>query len=305
MRTRASRLTILLTLVPLLAIGLGAASGCGSQEEAAGGSDGTEALAHRARQVAAAWDGSTAAATWRAGYYPMGEEIQLPRGGWRSQVDKQAYEDQSFVLRGTLPDTERKEGRVTWPRYGSLTRPLRGANEVYKSLAGTRGSGKAHLVVTRAKLGEMNLATSRGLATVPAWLFTLDGYATPLKRAAAIPSKLPRPPIKPARDIPGYPISRLVRSAADGRSVTVIALHGVCDGGPEVSVLEASGSIVLSATVKYRKDTGDCTKQAKMQQVAVRLEHPLGDRVLLDAHTGRPILYRGLHGIPPTATAQR
>ncbi|MGW7082212.1 hypothetical protein ACWGH2_01760 [Streptomyces sp. NPDC054871] len=87
--------------------------------------------------------------------------------------------------------------------------------------------------------------------------------------------------------------------------MTVIALHGVCDDGSEVSVLETSGSAVLSAFVKDRKDAGDCTKQAKMQQVTVKLEHPLGDRVLLDAHTGRPILYRGLHGLAPTATGQR
>ncbi|MET8331562.1 hypothetical protein [Streptomyces sp. NPDC005181] len=234
----------------------------------------------------------------------MGETVQLPRGGLRSQADKQAYEDQSFVLRGKLPGTWPKDGRVTWAGGGSVTRPLAGADESYKTLAGAPVNGKPDLIVTGAKLGEMSVATSRGPATVPAWLFTLDGYAFPLKRAAAIPSKLPRPPIRPARDIPGYPINRLVRIAADGRSVTVVALHGVCDDGPVVDVLETSGSVVLSASVKYRRDGGDCTKQARMQQVTVKLERPVGDRVLLDAHTGQPVAAPG-HRLHHVATYAR
>ncbi|MFE4960347.1 hypothetical protein ACFRCW_42015 [Streptomyces sp. NPDC056653] len=297
MRIRASHSVNLLAVAALFAACLGAVSGCGSEKEADSRADVTT---DRARQVAAAWDGSTAAAAWRAGYYPMGETVQLPRGGLRSQADKQAYEDQSLVLRGKLPVTWPKDGRVTWARSGSVTRSLVGADESYKSLAGAGVNGKPHLTVTGAKLGEMSVATSRGPATVPAWLFTLVGYASPLKQAAAVPSKLPRPPIRPARDIPGYPINRLVRIAADGGSVTVVALHGVCDDGPEVDVLETRGSVVLSASVKYRKDGGDCTKQARTQQVTVKLERPVGDRVLLDAPTGRPVPYKGPHG--PSAT---
>ncbi|WP_327240838.1 hypothetical protein OG243_42415 [Streptomyces sp. NBC_01318] len=297
MRITASRSVNLLAVAALLAVCLGAVSGCGSEKEA-------DSRAHvatdRARQVAAAWDGSTAAAAWRAGYYPMGKTVQLPRGGLRSQADKQAYEDQSFVLRGKLPDTWPKDGQVTWAGSGSVTRSLVGADRSYNTLVGARVNGKSHLTVTGAKLGEMSVATSRGPATVPAWLFTLDGYASPLKRAAAVPSKLPRPPIRPDRGIPGYPVDRLVQIAADGRSVTVVALHGVCDDGPVVDVLETRGSVVLSASVKYLKDEGDCTKQARMQQVTVKLERPVGDRVLLDAPTGRPVRYKGPHGTSAT-----
>ncbi|WSA74473.1 hypothetical protein OG930_01795 [Streptomyces sp. NBC_01799] len=297
MRITASRSVNLLAVAALFTVCLGAVSGCGSEKEA-------DSRAHvatdRARQVATAWDGSTAAAAWRAGYYPMGETVQLPRGGLRSQADKQAYEDQSFVLRGKLPDTSPKDGQVTWAGSGSVTRSLVGADRSYKTLAGARVNGKSHLTVTGAKLGEMSVATSRGPATVPAWLFTLDGYASPLKRAAAVPSKLPRPPIRPARGIPGYPVDRLVQIAADGRSVTVVALHGVCDDGPVVDVLETRGSVVLSASVKYLKDEDDCTKQARMQQVTVKLERPVGDRVLLDAPTGQPVRYKGPHGTSAT-----
>jgi hypothetical protein len=297
MRIRASRLVSLLAGVALSAAGLGAGSGCGSQQEAGGG---TEVLAQRARQVAAAWDGSAAAAAWRVGFHPMGEVIQLPRGGLRSKADKQAYQDHSFVMEDKLPATWPKDGRVAWAGGGSLTRPLMGADESYKTLAGARVGGKPHLTVTGAKLGEMSVATSRGPAVVPAWLFTLEGYDSPLKRSAAVPSKLPRSPIRRALDVPGYPLNRLLQMSADGRSVTVVALHGVCDDGPVVDVLETRGSVVLSASVKDRRDGGDCTKQGRLQQVKMKLDRPVGDRVLLDAHTGRPVPYRPPHGPSPS-----
>ncbi|MFJ8927770.1 hypothetical protein ACIRLA_14445 [Streptomyces sp. NPDC102364] len=113
------------------------------------------------------------------------------------------------------------------------------------------------------------------------------------------PSKAPRPPVKPAHDLPGFPLNRLLQVSADGRSVTVVALHGVCDDGPRVDVLETRGSVVLSASVTGRGGERLCTKQGKLERVEVRLRKPLGDRVLLDAHSGSPVPYRGTHGLSP------
>lgn len=296
MRTRAMRSFSLLAAV--VALGL-TVSGCGDQPDRDAGGD-AAVVAHRARQVAAAWNGSAAAAAWRVGYHPMGDVIQLPRGGLRSKTDEQAYQDHSFVLQGKLPATGSKDGRVAWAGGASLTRPLAGAEESYKTLSGGRVGGQPHLTVTGAKLGTMTVTTSRGPATVPSWLFILDGYASPLKQAAVAPSKLPQPPLGQARDVPGYPLNQLVKIAADGRSVTVVALHGVCDDGPAVEVLETSGNVVLSSSVQHRKDGGYCTKQAKLQQVTVKLERPLGNRVLLDAHTGQPVPYKPEHGPSPS-----
>ncbi|NWF29565.1 hypothetical protein HW130_25485 [Streptomyces sp. PKU-EA00015] len=287
MHISTSRAADLLALVTLCT---GAVFGCGSEREA--GST-AEIAGNRARQVAAAWDGSQAADAWRAGYYPMGGAVQLPLGGLRSQADKRAYEAQNLLLQGELPTTWPKDGRVTWAGGTSLTRPLLGAKTAYTALARSRVEAKPHLTVTGAQLGEMTLATSRGPATVPAWLFTVRGYDAPLKIAAADPSKLPGSPIRPARDIPAgqlAPLDRLVQIEEDRRSLTVIAIHGACDDGPAVDVLETRGSVVLSASVKDPK-TGNCTAQAKTKHVTVKLERPVHDRVLLDAYTGRPVPY--------------
>lgn len=292
MRVRSPRSVGLLAAMTV-ALGLGTVSGCDSQQDA---DSGTGSLAQRARQVAAAWDGSAAAATWRAGYHPMGEVTQLPRGGLRSPADQRAYQDRSFVLRAELPTTRPPDGRVTWAKGGSLTRPLVAAADSYRPLGDVPADTEPHLTVTGAKLGEMHVTTSRGPATVPAWLFDLEGYDSPLKRPAVRPSKLPRPPIERARDLPGHPLDGLLRVSADGRSVTVIAAHGACDDGPTVDVHETSGSVVLAATVKNRKTQGLCTKQLKFQQVTVHLTHPLNPRPLLDAHTGQPPPDQPPHG---------
>ncbi|MFJ8078762.1 hypothetical protein ACIQ7Q_33720 [Streptomyces sp. NPDC096176] len=294
MHIRASRMARLLVLV---ALSTSATSGCGSEKEGPA----AEVATHRARQVAAAWDGSQAADAWRAGYYPMDEAVQLPQGGLR-EADKRAYQAQNYALRGELPTTRPREGRVAWASGKSLTRPLVQAQDAYTNLARARVDGLPRLTVTGAKLDEMVLTTSRGPATVPAWFFTLEGYAAPLKVAAVRPSKLPQAPIEPAGDIPVgqlAPLDRLVKIEGAERSVTVIAIHGVCDDGPAVDVLETRGSVVLSAFVKDPK-TGDCTAQAKKTQVTVKLDRPVRDRVLLDAHTGRPVPYSQPNELSPS-----
>ncbi len=61
----------------MAAVGLGTVSGCGSDkagDEKETGGD-AELSASRARQVATAWGGSTAAASWCAGYYSMGRRF--------------------------------------------------------------------------------------------------------------------------------------------------------------------------------------------------------------------------------------
>ncbi|MCX4575961.1 hypothetical protein OHB41_22750 [Streptomyces sp. NBC_01571] len=282
----------------LLALAL-LTAGCGGEE---GGHHGAQARREaRARQVAEAWDGSVAARTWRAGYHPMGEAVQPPAGGFHAGADTRAFTTQNFVLRGTLPAAGPAEGKVRWRSGAPPVLPLTGAREAYGSVA-RGGNDGPHLTVTGARQGVMTLATSRGPATVPAWLFTLEGYDTPLKRAAVAPSKLPPPPIGPQREVSTSelaPLAGPAEVAGDGRSVTVTAGHGTCDDGPAVHVLETGGSVVLSAFVTGVRE-GPCASVMLRQKVTVRLAGRLGDRVLLDAFTGRPVPYGEPNGASPS-----
>ena len=283
MRTTASR-----TALSLAALGL-LVAGCGDDSKGSGASEPAPHTRPRALEVAKAWDGSPAAETWRAGYYPLGDPVQLPDGAFHSGADKEAYLSQNFALRGDLPETSRKDAKVTWRDGDSLTLPLMDARAAYDKLGGGNGPGP-RLTVTGAKLGETTVATSRGPATVPAWLFTIEGYDTPLKRVALGPSKPPKSPIgavdSPTTEL--WELNRVIGVADDGRSVTVRAHHGACDDGPAVDVLETDDSVVLSGYMVGTKD-GICTAQLLAKKVTVELDRPLGDRILLDAFTGRPV----------------
>ncbi|MGY1436281.1 hypothetical protein [Streptomyces reniochalinae] len=292
MRSRLRRPVSQLTAA-VLACGLGATAGCGNQQENADSNQQADAdlrreLGHRARQVAKAWERSPAAAAWRTGYHPTGAVTQLPRDGLRSKGENRAYQTGRFVLRAKLPAAEPKDGRVTWNRHESLTRPLAGAEETYQALADD--SAGTHLTVTGAKLGDMRVSTSRGPATVPAWLFSLKGYDSPLKQAAAIPSKLPRPPIKKLVGVAGG-VERLVRISADGRAVTVDVRLSGCHELAAVDEWETRSSVVLTTPLKSRKKDGLCLKRAKSQQTTVKLDRPVGDRAVLDARSGQPLTY--------------
>lgn len=282
MRTTAHR-----TLLSFTALGL-LTAGCGT---GTAGSDESSPAPHtraRALAVAEAWDGSTAAEVWRSGYYPLGDPVQLPDGAFHSGADKEAYLSQNLALRADLPESPRK-AKVTWRNGDSLTLPLLDARAAYDTLGGNDRPGP-RLTVTGAKLGETTLVTSRGPATVPAWLFTIEGYDTPLKRVALSPAKPPKPPIAPVGSLSSelWELNQVVGVASDGRSVTVRAHHGACDDGPAVDVLETKGSVVLSGYMVGTKD-GVCTAQLLAKKVTVELDRPLGDRILLDAFTGRPV----------------
>ncbi|MEU9347933.1 hypothetical protein AB0D74_42730 [Streptomyces sp. NPDC048278] len=279
-----------LLVAPALAGCLLAGCDDGSRADDDGQARSAQAQEQRARQVADAWRGSAAVAVWRRGYFPTADVVQPPASGWHGRADRQAYETGNFALRGGLPAATAERGKVEWRGGDTLTRPLWGAKKAYGSFARNDSAGP-RLTVTGARLGTTTVATSRGPATVPAWLFTLDGYDAPLKRVAVTASRLPESPVAPVREgavdglraLPG-----LAGTAADGRSVTVRAAHGACDDGPVVEALETDESVVLHASVKGARD-GACTADLIEQDVRVGLRRPLGSRILLDAFTGRPV----------------
>ncbi|MFF3415880.1 hypothetical protein ACFYW9_14460 [Streptomyces sp. NPDC002698] len=285
----------------LVTLGLVAAAvvGCGDLSVPGGGHVRDDDTAERARRVAAAWEGSETARAWYQDYYLLGDPVQLPDGAFHNDADKRAYAAQNFDLRTPLPDAPKKPGRIRWTDGEALSFPLTSARAAYDKLDRGENPGPA-LTVTGARLGDMTVLTSRGKATVPAWLFTVKGYDTPLKRVAVTPPKPLRFPIGAVQQetdelVPLYGLNTVAR---DGRTLTVLAKHGACDDGPAVDVLEAEGSVVLSASIRGTSD-GPCTSQALAKKVTVKLRRPVGERILLDAFTGRPVPYEEPYSASP------
>ncbi|MFE2540342.1 hypothetical protein [Actinacidiphila glaucinigra] len=277
-------------LVGVVCLLLGSA-GCGTLTGS--GTDDSAEAAARMRKVAEAWEGSEAARAWREGFYPLEDVVRLPDNAFRTDADKLAYLTRNFEHRGTLPRTER-EGRIRWADGTSSPAAPMTARETYDLIDEGPEGREDPLTVTKATFGEMTLLTSRGRARVPAWHFTLEGYDSPLVRAAVDPARQPRAPIASLSEATdeGWRLHGLRKVAGDGRSVTVLAGHGGCDGGPAVEVLETRDSVVLRGTVPAADD-GPCTKQLLIEPVTVRLDRPLGGRILLDAFTGAPMALGG------------
>ncbi|MGW7094517.1 hypothetical protein [Streptomyces sp. NPDC054874] len=228
----------------------------------------------------------------------MGSTVEPPEEGFRNKADAQSFENSSFTLRGDLPGTSQKYGKVTWRNGGHLDLPLIGADRAYRALShgGSRGSGSS-LVITGARLGEMVHATSRGPATAPAWQFTVEGYKSPIKQVAVNASELPESPIKPADDMSVSelaPLGGIADVGRSGASLTVLANHGSCDDGPVVRALETEKSVVLSASVTGVED-GFCSSEMNVASVSVNLDRPVDGRIVLDAFTGRPVRYETLN----------
>lgn len=286
---RLRRFLVVTGLFVTAAVGV---SGCGDKYGDASAHDPAR-TAERARQVSEAWTGSEAARVWREGYFPLGDPVRLPEGAFHNDADKQAYQRQNFEVRASLPGAPPKKGEIRWRGGGSLAVPVVSARAAYEKVGGGSSPGP-RLVLTGARLGEMTIHTSRGSATVPAWHFTIKGYDTPLKRVAVVASKLPRPPVKPVRDLTSdlWELAGLDSVSRDGRTVVLRAHHGSCDDGPGVAVLESEDNVVFSAWFRNPSD-GPCTKELRAKKVTVKLDRPVGDRMLLDAFTGRPVPYEG------------
>jgi hypothetical protein len=130
-----------------------AVAACGSQRAAppaagqtkppAAGENGPAAFVARARQVAAQWDRSAAARTWRTGLVLMdaSDLTPVPSGaGFSSQQEKDVFGSGHFKLAGTLPAGP-LPGLVRWADGSTRRLPLLTARAAFADLAAQRPCG--------------------------------------------------------------------------------------------------------------------------------------------------------------------
>ncbi|WP_329107615.1 hypothetical protein OG792_04535 [Micromonospora sp. NBC_01699] len=275
-----------------------------------------DAFQQRATEVATAWQ-TQSAPDWRGGYVPLQDPTVVPAGARFGDDTKQAFAAGWYRERVALPAAVPADGTITFPD-GTLTVPLVSAADAYRQLdqgdpppcpdqpaqpppapAGTGPDGSVSgpattactpLTVTRVEPGTTTIRTSRGEATVPAWLFTVDEIGARIARVAVAPSAtgaVPEPAV-PA----GTPAEGLVGAqdmvGVDGLGLTYRLGVGACD--KEITPLvREQGDLVLVGGTAVRSD-GMCTEQLLLQPVTVTLEAPLAARTVLDAVSGRPLI---------------
>jgi len=293
----------------VVAVAALAVAACGSQRAAppaasqatppAAGQNGPAAFVARARQVTAQWDRSAAARIWRTGLVLMdaSDLIPVPSGaGFSSQQEKDAFWSGHFRLAGPLP-AGALPGLVRWANGSTVRLPLLTARAAFAELAVQRSCGGPYacgqLTVTGAQPGAVAVRTSRGLASVPAWRFTVAGLgwkvsevAVARNALAVLPGYGPIPPA--GQNTPG--VNVLTAVSADGHTLTLGFIGSACDAAWGAYRYESNGTVVVGSWEKPSAGNTPCPAVGMPRTARLTLSRPLGTRMILDVATGLPLV---------------
>jgi hypothetical protein len=253
-----------------------------------------------ARQEAAAWARSSLAKTWRTGLVVLSaDDLSTgPSGGFPSGQDKADFIDGDLVFTGPAPSGA-PPGVVTWPGGASLKVPVLSEAQTFAELTSSRecpACATSPLDVTAAKPATLAVLTSRGLAKVPAWAFTLKGVSGPVIQAAlparsyvtpgstGNPSRAQLAPL--GKDFIGA-IETAV--SADGRTLTLRLFGGPCIAKWGGLATETDGAVVVGGWAVNPNTNTPCAAMLISLTTTVRLRAPVGHRVIIDASTGQPV----------------
>lgn len=292
----------------VVAVVVAAVAACGSGHVAppatshttpAAGQHGSAAFVARARQVTAEWNRSPGARLWRTGLVLLdaADLIPLPYGaGFGSQQQKDAFGSGHFTLAGTL-SAGPLPGLVRWADGSTLRLPLLTARAAFDELAAQRPcggpSGCGQLRVTGARPGVVTIRTSRGLASVPAWRFTVAGLGWTVSEVAVartalvvLPAYGPIP--RAGQGTPG--ISGFNSVSADGRTLTLSFAGSACDAAWGAYRYETNGTVVVGSWEKPIAGGAPCASVGVPHTARVTLTRPLASRIILDVASGLPLV---------------
>jgi hypothetical protein len=273
-----------------------AAAACGTSNS---GDDKASMFKDRAANIATNWQSSDLKTVWQNGFVPLQPLTDEGRvayvAGVAAEQAKQALVNGWYKLAGTLPDAP-AHGTITFADGSTLDVALAGAQQAYQAIdhgdapSTCTGAG-CNLTVTKATLGTMTMATSRGQAAVPAWVFTVAELTSPVSRVAVAPVSVHELPTAPAGDPdPAHWLTGVggVAGSSAGKTLTLSYTGGSCDTSATGQVYETDQAVVVGVLVTV--PTGVCDLVAQLRTVPVALAKPLGARVLLDGLTGAPIV---------------
>jgi len=251
------------------------------------------------RQEAVAWARSPLAKAWRTGLVVLSlDDLSAgPSGGFPSGQDKADVGNGDLVFTGLAP-SRGPAAVVTWPDGSTMKVPVLSEPRTFGELTSSRecpACVTTPLDVTAATPTTLPVATSRGIAKVPAWAFTLKGVSGPVIQAALPPGSYVTPgstgsPSRARLAAVGTEFTGALSAAvsADGRTLTLQLFGGPCDatwGGLET---EVDGAVVIGGWENDPNPDAPCSAVGIVLTTTVRLSAPLGDRVIIDAWTGQP-----------------
>jgi len=247
------------------------------------------AFGRRAAQVAPLWHGKT------GGFTPVQDLTIPPTDGFPDDKTKQAFGAGWYASRVPL-ENKAEKGTLEYADGSKTEINLLSAAAAFKAM--DQGDAACpHCVtleVTGAQLGKAPLRTSRGVATVPVWWFTVAGVSAPVGRVAVPPESIT--PL-PTPSVPPWDATAPLVSAQDLIAVNDSEIEfrvgvGACDKDIKGLVWEDAEVVVIGGSVTPPGPAEMCTAQLVLHPVKVTTAAPVGTRLIIDALTGAPVTLR-------------
>ncbi|MER6946816.1 hypothetical protein ABT294_22560 [Nonomuraea sp. NPDC000554] len=249
-----------------------------------------------AAQAIWTWRTSGAAKIWRKGFVPVGDLSVIP-----PKVLKQIQHDEEYgwVVAGPLPAAP-TEAQVRWDDGSAMRVTVISPREALVALspwgAELSFSDDEVYKLTGATYTTMRLETVRGMATVPAWRLHFSNLPGPIDYVAVDQDAVGTVEDAIGKHVSGEGVTDF--KVLDERTLLVSYDYGSCGREPlDVSprVREEPDVVVLGIDVPDQGD-GPCAGVGLSGQDAIRLDEPLGDRVVLDVASRLPVLcHRARH----------
>ena len=271
--------------------------------------------AHRQAQAALSrWDAAVAATRGVPGFVLVGESTAMVGDDWGPKIDggnaKTAWYAGLFVTASPLPADAPPDGNVTWPEGGSMTVPVMSAQQALAEMkAASAGPCPdcTPLEVTGATLKTSQFQTTRGVATVPAWEFSLKDTDVKLVHAA-VGGPFVRPPEPTPDDQATPPLwtglsVEAATLAPDGVTLTVgfggAQGHGdkACGVDYTAEAVESDNAVVVIVYDHPNTTPVNCAGVGAWRTAQVTLARPFGSRTLIDLQA-QPITMSRSSGPP-------
>jgi hypothetical protein len=299
-------------VVAVLAGAFGCATPGGSRGDGpapgAPAGEGRERVEQQARDALARWERAVADAGEQRPFVPVGE-LTGQVGDWEPGVGnnhKAALAAGLVTAQGPLPVRAPALARIEWPDGMGRDVPLLPAAEALRAVA-KAGAGDCPsctpLVVTAASLTSGRVATSRGVATVPMWEFTVRGTAVRVTRVAVAEQPLVTVAPPPWDSLnPPAGLSAEAASTVPGTTSLTVMFTGSPRPGDQVcgidytaeSVESAIAVVVIVVEHPYSGPDGlgpnqGCDAMGASRTATATLAEPLGERTVLEVRQGLPI----------------
>lgn len=250
----------------------------------------------QAHEALARWADAVSAAGGAQGFAIVGEATgQI--GEWEEPVgsnNKLALLAGKVVADFTLADETPPLAQVRWNDGSLQTVPTISAAQALVDLQAAGGQACPEcdaLDVTAAKPTTVQIETSRGLATMPAWEFSLNGTAVRITRIAISASanvSVSPPPWNPNDPPVGLSISWAFGHVG-GNQLMVGFVGDICGTEYTAEAVESASAIVVIVVEHPNPTAGGCRLVGRDRTATAQLAAPLSDRAVLEVREGLPV----------------